>query len=181
MFKIQELHAKYGPFLLCGFTEESRNSLEIDGLVIRIGPSELYVNDSSFYEVLYVGPQHEREIGTMFGDMFRSFDTFPAIISHDHRRLHRSAYNAYFSPTLIRREPIIREKIFRLLRVFNRYRQDKTPVPLNITFGAATGDIVTDYCFGTDENYTETPNFDNLIMQSFYSSMVDHVTTSAHT
>ncbi len=94
-------------------------------------------------------------------------DSLSGLVDHDDHRMRRSVYNPHFSPKSIRKlEPIIWEMVSRLLVTFQQYKTQKKVIPMKLAFGALSCDIITQYCFGVDEKYTETPDFKNVVLES---------------
>ncbi|KAL2181897.1 cytochrome P450-like protein [Thermothelomyces heterothallicus CBS 202.75] len=132
IFKLEELHRKYGP-------------------IVRIGPDEVHVNDAKFYKEMYGSSTHKRNKSPIWywmhglgavGDqsMFITLD-------HDHHRLRKAGLGTYFSKRKVQElEPRVREKVL-LLRQRLLERAGGAPVNLKDAFGGMALDIITQYCF----------------------------------
>ncbi|KIM94013.1 hypothetical protein OIDMADRAFT_35074 [Oidiodendron maius Zn] len=132
LFKLEELHRKYGP-------------------ILRIGPDEIHVNDAKFYKEMYGSSVHKRDKSPVWywmdglgavGDqsMFITLD-------HDHHRLRKAGLGTYFSKRKVQDlEPRVKEKVL-LLRQRLLERTGNAPVSLKDAFGGMALDIITLYCF----------------------------------
>lgn len=120
LFKLEELHRKYGP-------------------ILRIGPDEIHVNDAKFYKEMYGSSVHKRDKSPVWywmdglgavGDqsMFITLD-------HDHHRLRKAGLGTYFSKRKVQDlEPRVKEKVL-LLRQRLLERTGNAPVSLKDAFG----------------------------------------------
>ncbi|KAH6662329.1 cytochrome P450 [Halenospora varia] len=146
--KIKELHEEY------------------DSPIIRISPHELHVNDPEFYDVLF-SSSGRRDKPPTWSHAFSNIDSLFGTISHDSHRQRRAAVAPFFSPASIRKiDSLIQEKISRLINIFRQYQRDGKPVRLRPAFSALTSDIISLYCFGVDENYTEAENFNAMVLEA---------------
>lgn len=90
-----------------------------------------------------------------------------ATIDHDKHRMRRSAVANYFSSASIRkREPIIREKMHKLLARIEAAGEAGEVLTLNYMFKAATSDIVTQYLFGKSTDFMDFPDFNMQFMKA---------------
>ena len=81
--------------------------------------------------------------------------------------MRRHALNGYFSKASIRKiEPLIQEDISRLIAIFRTYQKTEKPIPLKPAFAALTSDLITEYCFATQEGYIEAPNFNDIVLET---------------
>ncbi|KAL5376808.1 hypothetical protein DPSP01_010219 [Paraphaeosphaeria sporulosa] len=139
VFKIQELHQKYGP-------------------IIRINPYELHVKDPDFYDELYSGPGQKRDKWGWATEMFGNSSSGFGTVSHDLHRLRRNALNPFFSKQAIgRMEPLIRGLIEKLCERFEQSQQSGEPVNTLHAYAALTSDVITAYCFGTSYGCLDDP------------------------
>ena len=141
-FKIQELHAKYGP-------------------IIRINPEELHIDDPDFHSQLYVGSnvrKSDRPVSVR--NQFFLVDNMFATVEHDLHRKRRKALEPFFSKKKITElEPVIQSKARRLSERLLLLKGTRTPVSLVYPFSAATGDIISNYCFGESWEALEKEDF----------------------
>jgi hypothetical protein len=124
VWKIRELHEKYGP-------------------IVRINPFELHVNDPAFADELYPGPgPHKRDkwewatkgIGVPGATLVTN--------GHDLHRLRRSALNPFFSKASIRKlQPLFDAKMDQLIERFEEFQKSGEVMVLNHAFAALTNGI----------------------------------------
>jgi cytochrome P450 len=120
MFKMQELHAQYGP-------------------VIRINPYELHVNDPEFMDTLYTGHSRRRDKWTFYTGVLGTPGAAMNTNSHDLHRTRRSAMNPFFSKTSIRKlQPLVDGKVDLLLGRLEAVRQEGAVVNVNHAASAFT-------------------------------------------
>ncbi|KAE8445439.1 hypothetical protein EG329_013452 [Mollisiaceae sp. DMI_Dod_QoI] len=158
IYKIKELHEEY------------------NSPIIRISPHELHVIDPDFYDVLFASSPARRDKPPTWSHAFSNFDSTFGTILHDQHRLRRNAVAPFFSSGSLRKlEPLIHDKISRLISVFRRYQSTGEPLPLRPAFSALTSDIIAEYCFGISENYIEAPGFNAMVMEA-----TDALTDNTH-
>jgi cytochrome P450 len=134
------------------------------------------VNDPDFYDVLFAGAHTKRDKPPTWSHAFSNIDSVFGTISHEKHRARRSALNPLFSQTSLRKlEPLIQDKIDRLVSVLGRYQQTGEVLPMRAAFAAMTSDIIADYCFGTSENYIEAPGFNAIVLEK-----TDSLTENMH-
>jgi cytochrome P450 len=148
----------------------------LESPIIRISPHELHVNDPDFYDVLFAGSHTKRDKPPTWSHAFSNIDSVFGTISHEKHRVRRSALNPLFSQSSLRKlEPLIQDKIDRLVSVFRRYQQTGEVLPMRAAFAALTSDIIADYCFGASENYIEAPGFNAVVLET-----TDSLTENMH-
>ncbi|KAK1990315.1 cytochrome P450 [Colletotrichum falcatum] len=140
MWRIQEMHREYGP-------------------IVRINPYELHIIDPEFYDDLYSSSRKSDKyqwwVKTAGSDE-SSFSTVP----HSLHRLRRGALNPFFSArSVVRLEPLIREKVEKLSARFDGLARTGEVVRLDAAFMALTMDIICDYSFAHDRRYLDEPDF----------------------
>jgi cytochrome P450 len=134
------------------------------------------VDDPDFYDVLFAGAHTKRDKPPTWSHAFTNTDSIFGTISHETHRVRRSALNPLFSQSSLRKlEPLIQDKIDRLISVFRRYQRTGEVLPMRPAFAALTSDIIADYCFGTSENYIEAPGFNAMVLET-----TDSLTESMH-
>lgn len=130
------------------------------GPIVRISPYELHVNDPDFYEELYAGGGKKRNKYAWFTRLFGITDGAICTIDHDHHRLRRNAISPFFSKTNVRKlEPIIQEKVQKLMGRLNQLEKTGQPVILNLTYSAFTSDVIVEYAFGKSHDYLDKEDF----------------------
>jgi len=68
-------------------------------------------------------------------------------------------------------EPIIQEKVRKLLARMNQLEQTGQPVNLNLMYSAFTGDVIVEYAFGKSHDYLDKDDFNKdffLMMDSMH-------------
>ncbi|KAH8651124.1 cytochrome P450 [Xylariales sp. PMI_506] len=140
MWKIRDMHEKYGP-------------------IVRINPYELHILDPEFYDELYAS---NRELDkyrwwtNLAGADGSSFSTVP----HSLHRLRRGALSRFFSVRSVTQvEPMIRSKIEKLCARFAVASGTREVVRIDAAFMALTMDIICDYAFAHDRKYLDEPDF----------------------
>lgn len=143
VWKVRELHEKYGP-------------------IVRINPYELHVNDPEFMEDIYTGPgTHKRDkwdwatkgIGVPSATLLTN--------PHDLHRLRRSALNPFFSKASVRKlQPLIHEETNLLIERLKEFQKSGEVMVINHALAALTNDIATEFSFGTSNERIRHPNFD---------------------
>jgi cytochrome P450 len=101
--------------------------------------------------------------------IFGSSEATIATIGNDQHRMRRSPMNRFFSKEMVRRlEPILQEKLTKLLSKLRAYKGVGQPLNLNLPFSAFTNDVIAEYCFAKPYNYLDSPNFND----KFFEMMV---------
>lgn len=158
IYKIKELHDKY------------------KSPIIRISPNEIHVLDPNFYDVLFASAPARRDKPPTFSQSFATNDSVFGTIAHDIHRRRRNALAPFFSTTSLRQlEPLIQDKISRLVDVFRQYQKNGKPIRLRPAFGALTSDIITEYCFGINEDNITAPGFNAIVLEA-----TDRLTDRTH-
>ena len=143
MFKIKEMHEKYGP-------------------IVRINPHELHIKDADFYQELYapVGGGRKRNKYQWWVKMAGAPGSLFATVDHELHRARRSPLNNFFSKTAVNDlEPLIREKVQKLSDRFTEIAKNGEVVRADCAFMAVTMDVICTYCFGEDRGYLEYDDF----------------------
>ncbi|KAF2773329.1 cytochrome P450 [Teratosphaeria nubilosa] len=154
LWKIQELHARYGP-------------------IVRINPREVHINDIHFYDRIYAsGPQHPRnKIRFMATHDESTFDTYDA----EQHRARRSAMAASFSKQSIRSlEPTIRNTVERLIERMNNFANTEAVVNLKQMYSGLTLDVIAGYCFGESMVNMKQEQFGPDLLDAFNSLPQGH-------
>ncbi|KAK3693065.1 cytochrome P450 [Podospora appendiculata] len=140
MWKIEEMHKKYGP-------------------IVRINPFEIHILDPDYYNELYAG---NRELDkyqwwvNLAGAEGSGFST----ITHSHHRLRRGALNPFFSVRSVTQlEPMLVAKVEKLSARFRQLAGAQEVVRIDAAFMALTMDIICDYAFADDQRHLDEPDF----------------------
>ncbi|KOC14711.1 benzoate 4-monooxygenase cytochrome P450 [Aspergillus flavus AF70] len=157
LFKIEQLHQKYGP-------------------VVRINPRELHINDPYYYEQIYAGSSRIREKDPRFIGVFTTPLPMVATVGHEHHRIRRGLLSSYFSRRALKKaELIIDQKVDRLLVRFHSAFKCHAVLPLQRVFAALAADIVSEYCYGASQGYLEQKVFQNQMIDA-----VNYVMSMCH-
>jgi len=74
--------------------------------------------------------------------------------------------NRFFSKEMVRRlEPILQEKLAKLLSKLRPYKGTGKPLNLNLPFSAFTSDINAEYAFAKAYHYLDEPNFNDRFFE----------------
>jgi hypothetical protein len=176
MHKIKEIHEEYSTCYTDVNSLLLTKFLGLESPIVRISPHELHVNDPDFYDILFAGTHNKRDKPPTWSHAFSNIDSIFGTISHEKHRARRSALNPLFSQASLRKlEPLIQDKIDRLISVLRRYQQTGEVLPMRPAFAALTSDIIADYCFGASENYIEAPGFNAMVLET-----TDSLTENMH-
>ncbi|KAF3768154.1 cytochrome P450 [Cryphonectria parasitica EP155] len=135
VFKIKELHARYGP-------------------IIRMGPDDISISDPDFVDTIYApGPGHKRDKNVRQIKALGINSSVGGSIAHDLHRKRREALNSFFSHQRIGRlNPELADKISQIETVFSRAKESSEVLNLSDIYYAFCNDIVHEYCFGNSPN-----------------------------
>ena len=140
IFKVDELHAKYGP-------------------IVRIGPSEVHINDPDYHHVLYspnLRLDKDQWFYNFLGTGASAFTTGDA----DLHRSRRSTLSKYFSMARVNQlEPLIRDRAAKLLTRLKEYGANGRPIPMSNAYRCLTLDIIAAYSYPRPINLLDTPDF----------------------
>ncbi|KAF2757731.1 trichodiene oxygenase [Pseudovirgaria hyperparasitica] len=155
--KIQEFHDQYGP-------------------VVRVGPDELHVRDSLFYDELYA--KNQRVIRPGWENRFGNPGAMIATPSHVIHRQRRAVLNPLFSRrSILEFQGIVQQHVRHLVERIHEYRRAGKPVTLSDGFCAVTGDIIMDYAFGFNYNHVGKDNFESFREALMTSGDMGHIGT----
>lgn len=122
IFKVIELHKKYGP-------------------IVRISPYELHVANPEFYETLYASTAsgEKRNKYAWFTKAFGMDSSVFATPDHDIHRLRRAALNPFFSIQSVRRlQPVIQERVDTLMIRMRDFQRSEEVLMASWMFAAFT-------------------------------------------
>ena len=140
MWRIEEMHKKYGP-------------------IIRINPYEIHILDSDFYDDFYTTPKLDkyRWWTNLAGADGSGFSTVP----HELHRIRRGAIAPFFSARSVSQlEPMLKGMIEKLCARFDSIAKSGEIVRLDAAFMALTMDIICRYAFASDRGYLDKPDFE---------------------
>jgi cytochrome P450 len=117
---------------------------------VRITPSELHINDPSYYDTIYASHPRKRDRSAEWAGMADA----------DLHRQRRAALNPFFSKRgIVRLEPRITSKVQKLCDRLAEHMAKGKIVDLKCAYMALTMDVITEYCYGTSYDYLHDPNF----------------------
>lgn len=129
VFKIQELHNKYGP-------------------IIRVTPDEIHISDVGFLDTIYApssSPRDKYEYQLRTLRVPGGVGTTPSLEVH---RKRREALSPFFSKrNVLFLEPTITEKVQQLCQLLSKHASEQTPVNLSDVFFAFSNDVVNNFLF----------------------------------
>lgn len=141
IFRIKEMHEKYGP-------------------IVRVTPDELHVNDPSFIpELMPAGGRRRNKCGRLM-QLFGFAEAGGATVDHDLHRMRRGAMSKMFSKDSVRRlEPMMKSNMERLFMRIREHQEKGKPINCLPMFGAFTNDLISEYAYGFNSNWLGAPNF----------------------
>ncbi|KAI9148249.1 Cytochrome P450 monooxygenase TRI4 [Paramyrothecium foliicola] len=129
VFKIQELHRRYGP-------------------IIRVTPDEIHISDVGFLDTIYApssSPRDKYEYQLRSLRVPGGVGTTPSLEVH---RKRREALSPFFSKrNVVSLEPTITEKVQQLCQLLSKHASEQTPVNLSDLFFAFSNDVVNNFLF----------------------------------
>ena len=141
LFKIRDMHAKYGH-------------------IVRVTPDELHVNDPSFLPDLMPAGGRRRDKYSRLIQVFGFSQAAGATADHDLHRTRRAAMSKMFSKESVRRlEPVMRRNLDKLLVRLREFQADGREISLLPMFGAFTNDVISEYAYGFSLNHLQGPEF----------------------
>ena len=126
---------------------------------MRITPEELHVQDSDYYEELYVKSGRLDKYARMSG-RFGTEESFFTTAADEHHRIRRSAINPFFSrKRIIDFQPVIRAKLDKLCHKIAQYNVSGRELHLHEAWTAYAGDVVTEFTFARSYDHLDVPDF----------------------
>ena len=143
IFRVREMHAKYGP-------------------IVRISPEEVHVADISFAPELMPAGGRRRDKFHREMRVFAAKEESAATVStlgHEWHRKRRAAMARMFSMDSIRRlEPVMHDTLRALARRLDDFRDSGRVLQVLHLFGAFTNDIITEYAYGQSSHWMDNEN-----------------------
>lgn len=147
IFRIKDMHAKYGP-------------------IVRVTPAELHVNDPAFLPELMPSGKHRRDKYPRLTQLFGFSQTAGATADHHLHRTRRAAMSKMFSKEAVRKlEPTMRKTWEKLLVRLREFQETGEEIHLLPMFGAFTNDVITEYAYGFNMNWTQAPQFNRVFFE----------------
>ena len=136
------------------------------GSIIRIGPNELHILDSSYYNTLYSNRHRLDKYAWFYGMLGNPEATFPTIDAGVHKQ-RRGALAPFFSTqSVLRFSARVQSHTDAFCARMRRCKESGEPVPLFFAFRCLTVDIIAEYMFGHDLNMLARPDWG----REFYSA-----------
>lgn len=147
LFRINDMHAKYGP-------------------IVRVTPDELHVNDPTFLPELMPSGKYRRDKYPRLTQLFGFSQTAGATADHYLHRTRRGAMSKMFSKESVRKlEPVMRKTWKNLLARLKEFQETGEEIHLLPMFGAFTNDVITEYAYGFNMNWTQAPQFNRVFFE----------------
>ncbi|MCJ1465427.1 hypothetical protein MMC07_004045 [Pseudocyphellaria aurata] len=147
LFKLQELHQKYGP-------------------IIRIGPNELHINDPDFYDQIYSN-NGRWDKDPQFVNQFDNTDSAFGTVPHELHRLRRRAFQGFFSKQKIASlEPLIQSIIEKMCARLEEYRVAGKVLPIRHVYECLTCDVIMEYALAINDGNIDHPDFNPALHET---------------
>ncbi|KAI9764141.1 MAG: hypothetical protein M1840_008701 [Geoglossum simile] len=145
--------------------------------IVRINPYELHISDPDYYDEMYTGPSKRRDKWAWSAKMFGNTQSMLGTVSHDHRRIRRSAINPYFSKQSVARlGPVIQSLVDTLCDRFEGFRETGGVLNLGHAYAALMTDVITEYCFARSYGFLGKEDFGSewprVLMQASEMSLL---------
>jgi hypothetical protein len=129
------------------------------GPIIRIGPNEVHIKDSEWFDTLYSNTAR-LDKDPWFYCILGSEQSAFSEPSYEIHRMKRSKVNHFFSKANVdRSEPLLQSVLANLMNNFESKMSSGQPVPLKYAFKSYAADVVCDFCFPSSMSYTKADDF----------------------
>ncbi|ODV96599.1 hypothetical protein PACTADRAFT_32101 [Pachysolen tannophilus NRRL Y-2460] len=127
---VHELHKKYGP-------------------VIRIGPDEIDISDSSYIKNIYVDNFDKSNFYKEFG-AYGVFNSFSLLTRREHKDSRKISHKFYSKTSVTSNDiqPMVRDIVSQTLQIINKRRQESESVEVYNLFQMMAMDVVSCFSFG---------------------------------
>lgn len=116
---------------------------------MRINPRELHISDPSFYNEIYAGNHRKVDGDLPFVRSTGVGTSMFAATDHDLHQFRRNILANFFSKrSVTNMQPLIQDKIERLIVKLEEASKNDTAVNLNILSAAFTADVISHYSYG---------------------------------
>ncbi|KAL9080165.1 MAG: hypothetical protein Q9157_001010 [Trypethelium eluteriae] len=130
IWEIEKMHKQYGP-------------------IVRINPRELHISDPSFYNEIYAGNPKKVDGDLPFTRSTGVSKSMFAANEHNLHQFRRNILANFFSKRSITNiQPLIQDKIERLIKKLEEARNDGSVVNLTTLSAAFTADTISHYTYG---------------------------------
>ncbi|KAL8898396.1 MAG: hypothetical protein Q9207_006719 [Kuettlingeria erythrocarpa] len=161
IFEIKRLHERHGKYTFSSAPSDTVIDPKYKGPIIRIGVSELHVNDADYFlDISKMGSKFTKE------PAFYSGMSFPhaslGMINPSEHKTRRRVLAPAFSPDgVAAHTPWIEGRLERLCERFGQAADQGTPVNLNKALKSFTTDVVSKVVLGKEFGLLESKDFDD--------------------
>jgi cytochrome P450 len=136
------------------------------GPIVRIGPNELHIKDSEYYNALYNMTNKLDKSAWFYGMLGNPTATFPTIRADVHK-VRRNAIGPFFSTqSVMKFRPQVQALADRLTVRMKGCAERDEPIPVFFAYRCLTVDIISEYLFGKQMDLLDREDWG----RSFYSS-----------
>ncbi len=129
------------------------------GPIIRIGPNEVHIKDSQFFDSIYNVTTKLDKCGWFYRFTNTPYGSFGTIKAEDHR-LRRGAVGKHFSPaSIIRLDPLITQAVSTLCQRLEEHRRGQRVVDLENAYRCFSGDVISEYVLPDPLTFLEHEDF----------------------
>jgi cytochrome P450 len=133
---------------------------------VRIGPNELHIKDSEYYNTLYSMTNKLDKSAWFYGMLGNPTATFPTIRADAHK-VRRNAIGPFFSTqSVMKFRPQVQALADRLAVRMKGCAERDEPIPVFFAYRCLTVDIISEYLFGKQMDLLDREDWG----RSFYSS-----------
>lgn len=134
------------------------------GPIIRVGPREIHIKDSNYYDEIYTSNARRREKDLNWVAQFDLEGTAFASITTESHRQRRAPLERFFSKQAITNmEPTIQKSVQQLSDRLRGAYQSQQVVSLDAAFAGLTSDIIHQYGLGIDSGNLEQEDFNESV------------------
>lgn len=136
------------------------------GPIVRVGPNEIHIRDSSYYNTLYCMTNRLDKASWFYGLMGSDESIIPTVSSSLHR-IRRHAMSPFFSNQAVSKcHPLVQKYADRLAERMEEASKKGEAVPLISAYRCVTADVILEYTFGRDLRLSEREDWG----ASFYAA-----------
>ncbi|KAJ5495040.1 cytochrome monooxygenase aflU [Penicillium diatomitis] len=137
---------------------------EIYGPIVRIGPREVHIKDSEYYETIYASSGRRREKDAAIVAQFDIPGSSFSSVSPEIHRMRRSPVEKFFSKGAINRtEQNVQKHLDKLVARLEQAQKAHKVVAMDAGFAAMTSDIIHEYVFGLHTGNLDQEDFNERI------------------
>lgn len=134
------------------------------GPIIRVGPHEVHIKDSDYYDEIYASNQRRRE---KVPDRVAQFDLpgsgFSSISPEDHRTRRAQVQKHFSKQAVTNIEHVIYENIDKLDEHFKRAFDSHKVINIDAGFAGLTSDVAHNYVYGFNSGNLDHENFNESV------------------